>query len=171
MTDAHMFVPKDANRFGRKVALAEMTGPHLHAALALWHEKRGRRSYPSREDMSPSVMKAFLRNVTLVRVIDAGAEFEFRIAGDGMVVAYGINPIGQVLSSLPAKFAEPSFAVLRAVLRRRGPLAVKGTMEKTDIENLQQETLFLPLGADESAVDHVLIVGGFVQLFAGKPGE
>lgn len=166
MSDAHMFVPKDASRFGRKIALEEIGSAHLQDALALWQRKRGPRTYPRREDIAPSDMKSFLRNITLVRSIDGGVDFEFRIAGDGMVVAYGFNPIGKRLSVFPRDFVEACMAALGSVLRHKQPLAVKGTMDKTDVESLAQETLFLPLGADENTVDHVLVVAGYVSHFA-----
>ncbi len=166
MSDAHMFVPKDASRFGRKMPLEEVASAHLREALALWQRKRGARAFPRREDISPADMKSFLRNVTLVRAVDDGKDFEFRIAGDAMVVAYGFNPIGKRLSVFPQDFVEACMAALTSVRRHKQPLAVKGTMEKTDIESLAQETLFLPLGAEESAVDHVLVIGGFVPHFA-----
>jgi hypothetical protein len=170
MFDSHMFVPKDASRFGHKIALEDLSSAHLKDALALWQKKRGARAWPRREDMGPADMRAFLRNVTLVRAINGGEDFEFRIAGDGMVVAYGFNPIGKRLSVFPRNFVDASMAALMAVLRHGEPLAVTGTMEKSEVENLLQETLFLPLGADDKTVDHVLVIGGFVHQFAGNSG-
>ena len=165
--DPHMFVPRDASRFGRKIPLEEVVSAHLKDAHALWQKKRGTRRFPRREELSPQDMRSFLRNVTLVRALDGGADFEFRIAGDGMVVAYGFNPIGKRLSVFPRHFVDASMAALSSVFRHGEPLAVKGTMEKTEVENLLQETVFLPLGAEESAVDHILVISGFVHQFAG----
>jgi hypothetical protein len=163
-----MFVPKNPSQFGRKIAVEELGSAHLHDALALWRRKRGPNRYPRREDIAPSDMKSFLRYVTLLRALDGGCDFEFRIAGDGMIVAYGgNNPIGKRLSEFSREFVDASMAALRSVLRHREPLAVKGTMEKSEVESLLQETLFLPLGVDETAVDHVLVVSCFVQQFAG----
>ncbi len=167
MSDTHMTVPKDASRFGRKISLEEIASAHLKDALQLWQRKRGNRRWPRREDIGPADMKAFLRNVTLVRSLDGGADFEFRIAGDGMVVAYGFNPIGKRLSAFPRHFADASMAALTSVLRHGEALAVKGMLEKTDVENLLQETLFLPLGANDTVVDHVLVISGFLHQFAG----
>jgi hypothetical protein len=123
-----------------------------------WHFAR---SFPAREDIVPRDLAGLLRHVVLLRVIDAGADYEFRIVGDAHVISHGFNMQGLKVSDVDAY--SPGYGpVLKSlydrVVRRRDAYAFRGWLERGDQQKkyIYSESVFMPLGPDSVTVDHVL---------------
>ena len=152
----------DAPRGRQRIALSDIQNPMLRKGLALWERMRGEKRFPARAQMSPRDMSSLLRNTVLVKVLDDGAEFQFRIVGDAMVVAQGASFQGMTMAEIDQ--ALPGYGtMLREVYRRiyetGEPLAFRGWFERSaDKRPFFHESLVLPLG-DGQTVDHILVIG------------
>jgi len=71
--------PNDAARDTQSIDPSEVQNPLTRKGLETWERLRDHRRFPSRKDMAPRELSLLLRNIALIRVIQAGAEFEFRI--------------------------------------------------------------------------------------------
>ncbi|HVV66347.1 MAG TPA: PAS domain-containing protein [Rhizomicrobium sp.] len=131
-----------------------LASARLSDAYEAWNRARGARFAPRREDMTPALLRGCLPWTWFVDVIDGGADFRFRLAGDRVVQFMGRRFAGEVMS---AHLDEPFFArmqaFLRECLRRRGPVAL-GPMRslRHGKEHLEIEVVAMPLSDDGAAV-------------------
>jgi hypothetical protein len=145
----------------RIIPLAEVDNPILQQALQVWQSLKGERRLPGRNTVTPRRLKPFLRNTALLKVIDGGADYEYRIVGDAYVMAHGGSFQGLRWSETKAiapglhKMIKP---IYDRVVASCEPLAMRGWVERggSPTNLVYCEYLYLPLGED--AVDHILIV-------------
>jgi hypothetical protein len=143
------------------IPLADVDNPVLMNALRLWEGIRNDRRYPPRQAVTPRVLKPILRNTTLVRVLDGGADYEYRIVGDASVMAHGQSFQGlrwsetEKIAPRFAKFIKP---VYDRIVNEGEPIAMRGWIARSSAPRgyIYCEYLYLPLG--ETSVDHFLIV-------------
>ena len=147
----------------QRIALSELQNPVTCKGLDLWQRMRGSRAFPARSEMSPRDLSDMLRNTVLVKVLEGGKEFEFRIVGDAIVVAQGSSFKGMNLAQIDEVL--PGYGImLRGVYSHvydnQEPLAFRGWFERrADNRSYFHETLVLPLGESEAEVDHILVIG------------
>lgn len=147
------------------IAPAELEAPDLLDILAIWNEKRAGRLLPARGDVLPGPMGRRLRNVSLLSVLDG--DYEFRIIGDTHVQAYGARHQGKRLSEVIAMapgFGDALKKSVDIVVRKRIPIAYRGAIGRDvgEARFVWLETLFLPLGSTDEAVDHVMTASVYV---------
>jgi hypothetical protein len=155
----------NAERVGRRLTIDEMQSDVLLQAHAIWLEACRGRLFPSREDMGPRMLAPFLRNVTLFQILDEGQDFEYRVMGDAAVVAWGQSFQGMRradLNGLEAGMGDIVCRLCRSVARQRAPIFMRGVLQKEMLDACNQETLFLPLGITDGAVDHLLSIGVYL---------
>lgn len=151
-------VPENASGV---IGLDALESPILRQGLEYWTRLRGARRFPARQDIIPRDLAPLLRNVVLIRVIDGGADYEYRIVGDAHVISHGFSMQGLKVSDVDT-YSPGYGAVLKSlydrVLRKREPYAFRGWMERGDEKKkyIYSESLFMPMGADDSVIDHVL---------------
>jgi len=151
-------VPESASGI---IALEAVESPILLHGVAYWRKLKGERSYPSRQEMTPRDLAPLLRNVVLIKLIDGGADYEYRIVGDAHVQSHGFSMQGQRVSDVD-KFSPGYGPVLKSLydhaVRRRGLYAFRGWMERGEHHKqyIYSESVFMPLGPDEDTIDHVL---------------
>jgi hypothetical protein len=109
-------------------------------------------------------MAAFLPHVIIIRVDVNGADYEYRYVGEAQRQAYGMSPRGIRLSQIEA--ATPQLgALIRSVFEQvrstEKPLVVRGRVysESVDAKPRFHETAWMPLGASDICVDHLLMIG------------
>lgn len=143
------------------IALDAMESPILRQALDYWNRLRGGRHYPSRQDVTPRDVAPLLRNLVLIRLIDGGQDYEYRIVGDAHVISHGFSMQGQRVSEIDA--VSPGYGpVLKSLydraVRKREPYAFRGWMERGEKHKqyIYSESLFMPMGPDDATIDHVL---------------
>jgi hypothetical protein len=141
------------------VAPEELQSKPVSLAVRYWNTLRGTRSFPTREEIVPRDMTPFLRHVVLARVIDGGRDYEYRIAGDAFVQAFGLNFKGMLLSQTverDADYAQATRAVYEYVRNLGQLFALRGWIAPAVPSRFSyHETAFFPLGED-GVVDHLL---------------
>jgi hypothetical protein len=133
----------------------------LRRAAAYWRDLRGPRRFPPREALNPSRIPSLLRHLGLVRVIDGGKDFEYRIVGDSVARAFRVCLHNRLLSEVAAEAPSTAAEIARiyghAVESGEG-FVLRGVTgyqaRSTNFRNL--EALILPMGANDSTVDHLL---------------
>ena len=151
-------VPESASGI---IPLDAVESPILKQGLDYWHALRGTRSYPARNDMRPRDVAPLLRNIVLIRLIDGGADYEYRIVGDAHVISHGYNMQGQKVSDID-RYSPGYGTILKSLydraVRKREVYAFRGWMERGEKtkQYIYSESLFMPLGPDEATIDHVL---------------
>ncbi|MEI9994762.1 MAG: PAS domain-containing protein [Rhizomicrobium sp.] len=149
------------------VSLDALDHAILRNAAALWRALKGPRRLPARSQLRPRDMAGFLRNIVLLRVVDGGKDYEYRIAGDAHVQAYGISfkdlRISHIRTAEPA-LGNMMYSVYEHVRTTAEPFAVRGWVgrEIPDARFVYYESAFLPLGEDGETVDHILVVSLYV---------
>ena len=162
MPAASSFIPKTS--IIEWVPLEQLRGEPLRVAAAYWAMIRGERLFPAREDLKAREIAGILPYMSLVRVIDGGADFEHRIVGDVMVRAFSV-PIQNRRFSDIAKEApeliELAARLFRKAVELRRPVAWRQRTgrESTHTIFTDSEILLLPLGQTDAAVDHIVGFG------------
>lgn len=133
----------------------------IRDGIAYWHTLRGGRRFPDRAQVTLRGLGRLARYAILVRVIDGGNDYEYRFVGNVPVSAIGVDFQGKRMS------APEVGAVMRANYRQKLFDQVVRTgqawvFKSRLIDDLglklpvRSETVYLPLGQDEGAVDHLL---------------
>jgi len=151
----------------KQIKLDELENGLTTTASHYWRMLRGERNLPSRNQLAPREMRAILRNVVLLRVIDGGRDYEYRIVGDMFVWAYDTQIQGKHLSDVDA--AAPEHAgrmrgMYEHVRATAQPLAIQGWVgrEVPNAKFVYYETVLLPIGDDGQTVDHILVTSFYV---------
>ncbi|WP_162200120.1 PAS domain-containing protein [Kiloniella spongiae] len=133
-----------------------------------WLTKCRGEAIPSREDISPAEMVAFLPNILLLDVQDEPLDFRFRLVGTRIVPLLSRDYTGEWMSAIDilkapgtvwencsraVESAEPVYAFTPYV----GP--------KKDV--LDVEDLILPLASDGKNVDMLMVILASVQKTMG----
>lgn len=152
----------------RVVPLASLDNATLTDAHTVWQALAGDRRYPARADISPRILKPILRNTTLVRVLDGGIDYDFRIVGDAYVMAHGVSFQGKRWSEIAALapgFQKTIKPIYDRVVREREAVALRGWIERGNGSNghVFCEYLCLPLGESNEVVDHILTIGVYIR--------
>jgi len=142
----------------------QAVNPHVIAAAAYWGSLRAHRLFPARGDLTLRGMAAILPYAVIISVIGDGADFEYRYVGEEQRQAFKTSFKGLRLSQIEAAVPQLG-AVLREVYSRahslRTPFLIRGRIDHdpADPRLIYHETAFLPLGVEDEAVDHLLVVG------------
>jgi hypothetical protein len=109
-------------------------------------------------------MAAILPFAVILSVIDGGADFEYRYVGEAQRQAFKTSFKGLRVSQIEAAVPQLGGLLRGAYEHARSlgmPFVIRGRVdhEPTDSKLLYHESVFLPLGVSDAAVDHLLIVG------------
>lgn len=153
---------------GRILALDQIESATAREVVDYWRGLRGQRRFPARGDVTPKALKRLLRHIMLLKVIDGGADYEYRIVGDVQVQAYGESFLNKTLSEVGLKhpkFAEGMKIFYDGVRMGGEPFGYRGWIgrDMPDTRFSYHECAFFPLGASDEAVDHILVVGVYVS--------
>lgn len=149
------------------ISLDEIDSPILLQGIALWRALCARRRFPARQDISPRALGSLLRNTTLLRVIDGGKDYEYRIVGDAYVMAHGVSFQGRLWSdtdTLSPGYQSMIKSTYDRVVGEAAPVAMRGWIERSGLtsEFIYSEYVFLPLGTDGKTVDYILVFAVYV---------
>lgn len=155
-------------RVCRVIALDLVDNPLLLEGIALWRSLAGDNPYPARSDITARVLKPLLRNVSLLKVVDGGQDYEHRIVGDAFVMAHGRSCQGMLWSEtvkLFAGFRDFIKPIYDGVVRNGEPIATRGWIERGagSTGHVYCEYVYLPLGSAETGVDHILIFAVYLK--------
>ena len=154
-------LPHSIERPGGPISIDLVESETVRSGVAYWRRISAGRKYPDRNDINPRDIRGLLRNVILLRVIDSGRDYEYRIVGDAHVIAHGFSMHGKNLSQMDDHAPGYSTVVKELYdypVRRGAPLALRGwlSMGEHGSEFLYSESVFLPVGPNDKTVDHVL---------------
>ncbi|MDE2500392.1 MAG: PAS domain-containing protein [Alphaproteobacteria bacterium] len=153
---------QEPEQSSNRIALEDIESPILLQGVAYWRDLSGERNFPARADVTPRGLASLLRNTALLRVIDGGKDYEYRIVGDAYVMAHGVSFQGKRWSET-GKLSPGYHALIKAVydrvVRKAEPIAMRGWIERgaESSELVHCEYVFLPLGMDGKTVDHILV--------------
>ena len=155
-------------KLSHRIALSEIDSTILLQGIAYWRGLCRERKFPARADVMPRGLAGLLRYTTLLRVIDGGEDYEYRIVGDAYVMAHGASFQGKRWSETD-KITRGYHAMIKStydrVVRKGEPVATRGWIERggRSSELLYSEYLFLPLGEDDKTVDYILVFAVYVS--------
>jgi hypothetical protein len=153
--------PQSADRPGGVIELDQIENAAVRAGVDYWRRISGARRFPARADLSPRDIASLLRNTVLLRVIDEGVDYDYRIVGDAHVIAHGYSMQGRRLSRID-EFSPGYSHVLKALydqpVKTRQGFALRGWLLRGESRKqyIYTESAFLPMGPTDEAVDHVL---------------
>ena len=145
-------------------AVENARNPLVKTGVDYWLSLCGQRRFPARDNLALRGMATFLPYSIIVGVVDSGADYEYRYVGEAQRQAFGTYFKGMRVTQIEAVLPELG-AILRSAyeqVRSTGaPFLVRGRVDHEPARSQCHfhETAFLPLGASDAAVDHVLIVG------------
>ena len=138
--------------------------PELVALVALWRNKCGERTMPSRADFDPAEFARLLPNIFLIDV-EAGGAFRTRLTGEEVVQFLGRNPKGKPpMESFAGEGSAAFEQILELVVKSRAPIFRAGRAYWSPTRSYKNfEACILPLSADGATVNMIL---GAVKLAA-----
>ena len=144
------------------IALDALEHPLVKKALEVWRAQcRGRRM-PAKADMSPRALIGLLANTALLRVVDGGTEFVFRVVGDQIAVQQGAQFQGKNMAEIDAMLPGHGSVLKRiyqSVMAAGAPLAFRGWyLRPADQHPFCHEVVILPVGEDGETIDHLFVV-------------
>lgn len=144
------------------IQLADIANPTVRKALDAWECARGTRAMPSRAEMGPRALVGVLSNTAILRVIDSGADFEFRIVGDQIRVQQGAplqgKRMGDVQAMLPG-YGDLLGRIYRKAYEAAEPRAFRGGYTRlAEKQPFFHEVVIMPLSDDGATVDHLIVV-------------
>lgn len=151
-------------------AMDEIRSPILNTGVEHWKSLCGTRRFPAREQLRPHCIASALKHLVLAKVLDDGADFEFRIVGDTSARSFSVPRQGRKLSDIAA--TEPHQAMRMAALyqccvHNKAPIYVRGTIghDATAAKFTHFDAVVLPMGPNDDLVDHILGFGVYEKRF------
>jgi hypothetical protein len=149
---------KDA--YPRTTDLAEMqrrATPATLAFYAYWDGKRQGRRMPSRADLDPIEMVAWLTNLQLLDVFENPRRLRYRLVGGAEIETRGFNPTGRwVEEGFIGVSVDEVLRNYNIVIDQQCMLFEWGNYPCGGGYLLAQQTIFLPLSRDGATVDKVI---------------
>jgi hypothetical protein len=147
-----------------------IVGDHARELHALWEKLTGDRVAPRREEFTLSLVRTLTPWLWTADVIDNGADFRFRLAGDRVAQFYGKRITGLPLSELPnTPFIERVRQMLAYCVEHKRPVVagpVRSSREGK--EHWDVEAIVVPLSDDGETINGLM---GTVELWpAGTNG-
>jgi hypothetical protein len=145
-------------------AVEKARNPLVKTGVAYWLSLCGQGRFPARDKLTLRGMASFLPCIVIAGIVDNGADYEYRYVGEAQRQAFGVYFKGMRLTQIETAAPELG-AILRSTyeqVRSTGaPFLVRGRVDHEPARSQfrYHETAFLPLGASDAAVDHLLIVG------------
>ncbi len=140
---------------------ARLVSERLIAIHRVWRNIAGDRVAPSRAEITPARTRALTASTWIMDVIESGADFRFRFAGDRIIQCMGRRVAGVLLSDVRGEpFFDGMHALLSASVTGRHAVAL-GPIPSSYAgkEHLEFEALVMPLLEQDGAITAVF--GGF----------
>ncbi len=130
----------------------------LHKLYALWETRRQGRAVPARRDLDVLDLREWLGWLTVMDLVDDGADFIYRIFGTSQAAQIGLDLTGRRASTCPA--VTPSFlANLRQAQQARRPVYGTRVIEISARGYAYRwQRLILPLSRHGEDVDTFMIL-------------
>jgi len=141
MMSGHAFTPKN---------------PRIAEFLRLWQSKLRGDSLPARSDFTMEDLRTFLGRIGILDVVDAGADFRFRLYGSSVASAYKGEMTGKSVSDFRPNFRAAIVPGYRRCYETRQPHY--DLLEIDDPVMLYKwERIVVPLASDGRTVDMLMV--------------
>ena len=143
------------------IAPEELLSRKVRLGFDYWRMLCGTRCFPARGDVNPREIAGILTNMALLKVIDGGSDFRYRIVGDHAGRGYRADLNGRSIREVAAEMpraAENWLRLYRQVTESGKPMAVRVSVghDAREVNFTKAEAVFLPLGETEDRVDHLI---------------
>lgn len=151
-------------------ALDELQATPLRIAAAYWTQVRGDRRFPARDSLRPRDIATLLPYMSLLKVIDGGADFQHRIVGDIVVRAFRVvmqnRRFSEIAQDAPS-MVQRCLPLFQKVVETGAPLAWANFTghDAAHVNYSYSEVLLLPLGRSDNEVDHVVVFASYETCF------
>ena len=127
-----------------------LVGDKVRAIYAIWEKLKGSRLAPERKEITLTQVRLLSPWMWIIDVLDEGADFRFRLAGDRIVQFLGGRYSGAAFSELPANpFYERMRRTLLHSLEKKSAVAVGPVRSNyPGKEHWETEIVVLPLSDD-----------------------
>lgn len=131
--------------------------PDLRRLTAYWIEKCAGRRMPAFADIDPVEVPWALSRVYIVRVVDGGADFVYRLAGEAINLRYLGSLAGRRISELMAPDSAAAITERwRRVVQTPAAYYVDSEHPTASGTRIRGRRVVLPLGPAEGEADHIL---------------
>ena len=143
--------------------ILRLISPVNRASLAYWERKRGLRALPSRGDLEPGEMTAFLPYVFLLDVRHEPLDFRFRLIGTIMDAHMTGNYTGRWMSQIPHQ-RPPSiiWSSCQQVVETHIPMTSDTPYVGKHKEFKRTEDVIMPLSDDGRLVNMLFVTADFI---------
>jgi hypothetical protein len=136
------------------------SSPEILQLVAYWNARRGARFAPARAEIEPLAIKQLLPFISMIDVIEDGADFRFRLLGTHIVEALGRDSTGRRFSEVYAGDAAVRQIMIdrmTRITRLKQPVFSRGRCYwRPDRTHKAFEDVNLPLSSDGETVDIIL---------------
>lgn len=132
----------------------ELISERLLGALDAWTRTAAGRMAPKREEITPALLRGILPWIWMADVVDDGADFRFRLAGDRVIQFMGRRYSGSLISQhLESVYFRRMRALFAECTARKKAVAAGPQRSKMKgKEFLEMEVLAMPLSDDGESV-------------------
>jgi len=155
--------------------------PHgkVRAFAEYWQQKRGDQRFPARVEFDFPDLKPWLGHLILMDVIEAGADFRYRLIGTHITSFLNRDLTGKLVSQSDYSGARDTVMdSFRAPVRRQGPVFRSGRVVWSGDQSWHSyDSVHAPLSEDGETIDMTIGVIFFGQdgrdhpAFSGPGGE
>jgi hypothetical protein len=141
----------------RAQVLGPITVPELHRLYDYWRARFQAGRLPSRADVDPIDLPFVLADLLLVDVLRDPLRFRYRLIGSNIILPPNLDMNGRFVDEHPdVEFRKQALSVYTQVATTRRPVAVRHDAI-IDGRLRRHQTLLLPLAADGTMVDMILV--------------
>jgi len=142
---------------------------HLQALEAYWCLKRRGRLLPDRSGFGPLELRPWLGWLTVMDMVDDGADFVYRVFGTSQAAQIGMDLTGRRASTCPA--VTPSFLTnLREAAATARPIFRTRVVEISARRYAYRwQRLILPLTRQTEAIDTFMILAAPISPLVNPP--
>ena len=135
---------------------AHIEHPKLATLEDFWSTKCAGREMPARDDIDVLELAPWMGHLSIMDVIDGGADFYVRLHGTRTATLYGLDLTGKLVSDLPSEVGSTLSKEYRELVKRAEPIIITRVhvLPKKDYTNIIK--LLLPLSSDGESEDQII---------------
>jgi hypothetical protein len=146
-----------------------LCSPPVGEVFRYWDAKRAGRPMPLRSDIHPADIARHLPGISLVEVRREPLDFIYRLVGTREVAARGSDPTGKrVAENWYGADAEDVLVNYRRVVESRSFLYDNDFFARPDGRQVEDESLFLPLGGEGGDVRQIMVYSFYGDVWTGS---
>lgn len=150
-------------------ALPDEAAPSLHTLYRLWESRRHGRRVPARQDIDVLELRQWLGWLTVMDMVDDGADFVYRIFGTSQAAQIGRDLTGRHASSCPEVTQSFLDDLRRSSAAARPVFGVRAIEVSARGYAYRWQRLILPLTRQSEAIDTFMILAAPIEPAVSRP--